>query len=63
MMYRLNTKNPMAVGVGFSQAGGKNSSVRVGIAGSSDDRAERPASRRINDSWTAECPLSTHSCR
>jgi hypothetical protein len=23
----------MAVGVGFSQAGGKNSSVRVGIAG------------------------------
>jgi autotransporter adhesin len=33
MMYRLNTKNPMAVGVGFSQAGGKNSSVRVGIAG------------------------------
>jgi hypothetical protein len=33
MMYRLNTRNPMAVGVGFSQAGGKNSSVRVGIAG------------------------------
>jgi len=33
MMYRLNTKNPMAVGVGFSRAGGSNSAVRVGIAG------------------------------
>ncbi|HKX89292.1 MAG TPA: hypothetical protein VJM13_08790 [Sphingopyxis sp.] len=33
MMYRLNTKNPMAVGVGFSGAGGDNRSVRVGIAG------------------------------
>jgi len=33
MMYRLNTKTPMAVGVGFSHGGGKNSAVRVGIAG------------------------------
>jgi len=33
MMYRLNTKSPMAVGVGFSQAGSKESAVRVGIAG------------------------------
>ena len=33
MMYRLNTKNPMAVGVGFSQGGGKNRAVRIGIAG------------------------------
>ena len=33
MMYRLNTKSPMAVGVGFSRAGGKNGAVRVGIAG------------------------------
>jgi trimeric autotransporter adhesin len=33
MMYRLNTDNPMAVGLGFSRAGGKNSAVRIGIAG------------------------------
>ena len=33
MMYRLNTRNPMAVGFGFSTAGGKNSAVRFGIAG------------------------------
>ena len=33
MMYRLNTRNPMAVGAGFTRAGGKNSAVRVGIAG------------------------------
>ena len=33
MMYRLNTKAPMAVGFGFARAGGRNSTVRVGIAG------------------------------
>ena len=33
MMYRLPTKNPMAVGFGFSRAGGKNSAVRFGVAG------------------------------
>ena len=33
MMYRLNTKSPMAVGMGFSRAGGNNSTFRVGIAG------------------------------
>ena len=33
MMYRLPTANPMAVGFGFSRAGGKNSAVRFGIAG------------------------------
>ena len=27
------TKNPMAVGFGFSRAGGKNSAVRFGVAG------------------------------
>ena len=35
MMYRLNTNAAMAVGVAFSQAGGKNSAVRVRIAGES----------------------------
>jgi hypothetical protein len=33
MMYRLNTRAPMAVGFGFSRAGAKNSAVRFGIAG------------------------------
>jgi hypothetical protein len=33
MMYRLNTKNPMAVGFGFSKAGGKDNAVRFGVAG------------------------------
>lgn len=33
MMYRLNTRNPMAIGVGFSRSGSKNSAVRFGIAG------------------------------
>ena len=33
MMYRLPTRNPMAVGFGFSRAGGKNSAVRFGVAG------------------------------
>ena len=33
MMYRLNTAKPMALGFGFSRAGGKNSAVRFGIAG------------------------------
>ena len=33
MMYRLNTKNPMAVGFGFSRAGARYGAVRVGIAG------------------------------
>ena len=33
MMYRLNTKSPMAVGMGFSQGGGKNRAVRIGVAG------------------------------
>ena len=33
MMYRLNTSKPMAVGFGFSKAGGKNNAVRVGVAG------------------------------
>jgi len=33
MMYRLNTSNPMAVGMGFSYAGNKETAVRFGIAG------------------------------
>jgi autotransporter adhesin len=33
MMYRLNTRNPMAVGFGFSRAGTKNGAVRIGVAG------------------------------
>ena len=31
--FRLNTENPMALGVGFSYAGNKNNSARVGISG------------------------------
>ena len=33
MTYRLNTRAPMAVNVGFSYAGNKNNGARVGIAG------------------------------
>ena len=33
MNYRLNTEAPMAVGVGISHAGGKNTAVRVGVSG------------------------------
>jgi hypothetical protein len=33
MMYRLNTASPMAVGMGFSYAGGNERAVRIGIAG------------------------------
>ena len=33
MMYRLNTENAMAVGIGVSFAGNKNNGARVGIAG------------------------------
>jgi autotransporter adhesin len=33
MSYRLNTQAPMSVNVGFSYAGGKNNSARVGVAG------------------------------
>jgi autotransporter adhesin len=33
MMYRLNTESLMAVGLGVSSAGNKNTAVRVGVAG------------------------------
>ena len=33
MMYRLNTKAPMAVGLGFAKGNGKSNTVRLGIAG------------------------------
>jgi autotransporter adhesin len=33
MMYRLQTANPMAINVGVSHAGNKNTGVRVGVAG------------------------------
>ena len=33
MMYRLNTKSPMAVGLGFAKGNGKSNTVRLGIAG------------------------------
>ncbi|HVH48642.1 MAG TPA: hypothetical protein VM760_02015, partial [Sphingomicrobium sp.] len=33
MNYRLNTEAPMAIGVGVSHAGGKNTAVRVGVSG------------------------------
>lgn len=33
MMYRLPTANPMAINVGLSHAGNKNTGVRVGVAG------------------------------
>jgi trimeric autotransporter adhesin len=31
--YRLNTRAPVAIGLGFSYAGNKNNGVRVGVAG------------------------------
>jgi hypothetical protein len=33
LTYRLNTRSPMAVNVGFSYAGNKNNGARVGVAG------------------------------
>ena len=33
MMYRLNTESPLAVGLGVSSGGNKNTAVKVGIAG------------------------------
>jgi autotransporter adhesin len=33
LMYRLPTANPMAINVGLSHAGKKNTGVRVGVAG------------------------------
>jgi trimeric autotransporter adhesin len=33
LMYRLNTESQMAVGLGVSSAGNKNTAVRVGVAG------------------------------
>jgi hypothetical protein len=31
--YRLNSEAPVAIGAGFSYGGGRNSAVRVGVAG------------------------------
>ena len=33
LSHRLNLDTPLAVTFGFSQAGGKNTAVRVGVAG------------------------------